>query len=370
MVRLLRNAVVLAASLAAADLAAAAANTNDPAAVVTAWADAQPAGAVTAALVTTQGTRFFFAGKLAATNPVPPDADVFFEIGSITKGFTGILMADQILAGRLAETDTLAGVLEDWPARSNAPAGALSLLRLATHTSGLPRLPGNMGATWMLRHGDDPYASYNVKLLYEWLDKAKPKPNPDGVAEYLYSNAGFAILGHALVRGGTNYPELLDERILRPLGLTNTLFRLGARAGARKAPGHQGNAPAPTWGFLVFASAGGLRSTTTDMARFLETMIGVRPNPLAEATALATRQHASRGGRHGMGYGWHLNARPPGTLIWHNGGTGGYRTFLGWYPRCQAGVVVLAGCTAEVDPLALELLDGCVTGRFGHLANQ
>lgn len=357
----------LAGGLTLACTLAAAAETNapaDPQALVDAWCARQPAGAVAAALVGAGPPRFFFAGSVSEDRTNPPDADTFFEIGSITKGFTGLLLADQVRTGAVKPDDTLAARLTDWPARNTAPAGRIRLRELATHRSGLPRLPDNMDAAWMRRHGTDPYADYDVPRLYEWLDGVQPKLETNGLPAFLYSNVGFAILGHTLaVAAGKPYETLLTERVLRPFGLTNTVFHLSPDQHARLAPGHHGADVVRNWEFQVFASAGGLRSTARDLAGFVAIMAGARDNPLPEICAAATAEHAPESGRATIGYGWIRTPRDRGLLIWHNGGTGGYRSFIGWYPEHRIGVVVLASIDESVDKLGTDLLDTRLPAR-------
>lgn len=331
---------------------------SSPQSLVDHWREQQPAGAVAAALVGRAGPEFFFAGPQSQDDTNPPTADTFFEIGSITKGFTGLLLADRVLAGRVRLADTLAQRLTDWSGRTNSPAAGVTLLQLATHRSGLPRLPANMDAAWLARYGSDPYARYDVARLYHWLDDAKPEVDPDGHAAFLYSNVGFAILGHALaVAADEPYETLLRQRVLRPLGLTNTIFRLSRPQRARLATGHHNVNAVPNWAFQVFASAGGLRSTPRDMARFVATMAGLGENPLRQASALATSAQAPETGKATIGFGWLRTPRRSGLLIWHNGGTGGYRSFAGWYPEHHIGVVVLASIDESVDKLGTDLLD-------------
>src|SRR5487761_2636077 len=152
--------------LFAAGVTSALAAGGSPQSLVDHWRQQQPAGAVAAALVGRAGLEFFFAGPQSQDDTNPPTADTFFEIGSITKGFTGLLLADQVLAGRVRPADTLAQRLAAWPGRTTSPAAGVTLLQLATHHSGLPRLPANMDAAWLDRYGSDPYARYGTARLY------------------------------------------------------------------------------------------------------------------------------------------------------------------------------------------------------------
>jgi D-alanyl-D-alanine-carboxypeptidase/D-alanyl-D-alanine-endopeptidase len=323
-------------------------------ALIETWQKKHPSAAIAVAFLDKRQIDYSFGGTVSTTDTNAPTLDTLFEIGSITKGFTGLLLADQILAGKASGTNTLAQLLTNWRGRSNAPAGQITLESLATHRSGLPRLPGNMGLIWLIRYSDDPYAAYDEKRLYEWLDGA-----PLDAAKGEYSNAGFGILGHALaVSGGRTYEELLRDRILVPLGMTNTTITLSPSQRVRLAQGHHGSKLASSWNFQALAGAGALRSSLRDMTHFLQMMAGVSANPLGDVCALATESHASEGTGKSIGFGWARSEMKQGVLIWHNGGTGGYSSCIAWVAKHKVGVVVLAAADDgdETTELAFDLL--------------
>lgn len=277
---------------------------------------------------------------------VPPDR--VFEIGSITKVFTGSVLADMVSRGEVRLEDPVATFL---PATVTIPSRngrQITLLDLATQTSGLPRLPGNLAP----RDSSNPYADYTVRQLYDFLS-GYTLPRDVG-ATYEYSNLGLGLLGHALaLKAGMSYEELVRRRILVPLGMRETAITLTPALRARLAPGHDaGGEPVPNWDLPTLAGAGALRSTARDMLIFLAANIDSTKAPLSRALRQA---HTPRRGI--VGLGWHIVSRPAATVVWHNGGTGGYRSYTGFDPARRIGVVVLSNVNRSVDDIGVHLLD-------------
>jgi D-alanyl-D-alanine-carboxypeptidase/D-alanyl-D-alanine-endopeptidase len=281
------------------------------------------------------------------------DGDTVFEIGSITKVFTALLLQDMVVHGEVSLDDPIGKFL---PATIKPPSRngkQITLLDLATHTAGLPRLPENMSALYLATHGDNPYAAYDAKQLYEFLSDYK-LPRDIG-AKYEYSNIGFGLLGHLLtLRAGTNYEALLLRRVCQPLGMNDTFITFTPERKARLAPGHSTTGkPVSNWDFSCLAGCGAVRSTANDMLRFLAAGMGLKRSPLADELEKmqAPRHDAGLGQK--IGLGWHINAD---AIVWHNGGTGGYRSYLGFDRPARRGVVVLANSAADVDALGLFIL--------------
>ncbi|MGC2299472.1 MAG: serine hydrolase, partial [Acidobacteriaceae bacterium] len=186
--------------------------------------------------------------------------DSIFEIGSITKTFTGLILSQMVEQGKVKFDEPVRGLLP--PGTVEKPAGAeITLLDLATQHSGLPRMPDNFKPV----DGENPYADYHAADLYAYLAKhgvAKPDKT-----EFLYSNLGFGLLGQALsVRAAKPYPALLQEEVLGPLGMRDTSIALTAAQQARFIPGHTADhKPAHAWDLDAFAGAGAIRSTAPDM---------------------------------------------------------------------------------------------------------
>ncbi|CAL9568474.1 D-alanyl-D-alanine-carboxypeptidase_endopeptidaseAmpH [Nocardiopsis dassonvillei] len=278
-------------------------------------------------------------------------ADTDFEIGSITKTMTALLLADAVERGEVAE-DTRLGDLLDL---GGAPAADATLAELASHRSGLPRLPprpqdtvnGLVAAGYL---GRDPYR-YDEDAL---LDQARAAELTDR-GESHYSNLGFALLGLALAEAaGTDYADLLRRRLLDPLGMDDTyLPRTEADLPAGATLGHteRGRTAAP-WLAMAYAPTGGVRSTPADMERFARALL--------DGTAPGTAALEPRwpDGEDRIGYAWVTTDVGGTEVTWHNGGTGGFVSMLALDREAGRAVIVLSNTTAAVEGQAVRLLTG------------
>jgi D-alanyl-D-alanine-carboxypeptidase/D-alanyl-D-alanine-endopeptidase len=288
------------------------------------------------------------------------DSTRLFEIGSITKVFTTSILEAMVERGELRLEDPVAKFL---PRSVRIPARngrQITLLELATQSSGLPRLPSNLTP----RDSLNPYADYTVQQLYAFLSGYEL--TRDIGAEYEYSNLGMGLLGHALaLKAGTSYEALVRRRILGPLGMGETAITLTPALRARIAPGHDNEGHVvPNWDLPTLAGAGALRSTAADMLKFLAANIDSTATPLSRTFRHTQgERHATNNANMKIGLAWHLFSRPVGTIVWHNGGTGGYRSYLGFDPVRRLGVVVLSNIDASVDDIGIHLLDETVPLR-------
>ena len=324
--------------------------------IVVALIDAYPARSGTATAPAEPRTRVVAYGHGAGGRPL--DAHSLFEIGSITKTFTAVALARMAADGTVRLDQPVADLLPRGavvPSRAGRP---IRLVDLATHTSGLPRLPDNLKP----RDLADPYADYDGARLLAFLAHYELPRDPG--AQYEYSNLGAGLLGYALARrAGVPYEQLVRERILRPLGMTETAIALDPALRARFAPGHDASGVAVhDWTFDALAGAGALRSTAADMARYIVANLaaarGEGAGSLNAALAAAHTRRADTGIPNlAIGLAWHRVARPDGdTVVWHNGQTGGYASFVGFSPRRGVGVVVLSNSSITVDDLGLTIL--------------
>jgi CubicO group peptidase (beta-lactamase class C family) len=298
------------------------------------------------------GPRVFGYGSLSPEDSRTPGGDTVFEIGSITKAFTGVLLAEMAGRGEVALDDPVQKFLPrsvKLKQRGDAP---ITLEHLATHRSGLPRLPPNLAAKDTI----NPYASYTVEQMYAAMRDVKPAHEAGETFEY--SNFGAGVLGHVLaLRAGKGYEQLVTERLLRPLGMSDTAVTLNESMKSRLAPGHTADGdPTPNWDSPTLAAAGALRSTANDMLRFLAAGIEAAdaPSPastkLADAFALSFTPRASAGSdTNDVGLGWHI-ARKHG-IVWHNGGTGGYNAYCAFVPGKKVGAVVLVNTFGDCADL-------------------
>jgi CubicO group peptidase (beta-lactamase class C family) len=272
-----------------------------------------------------------------------------FEIGSISKGLTGLLYVDALARGEIDAGSTLG----DFLPLGAGPAAAVTLSALSTHSSGLPRLaPGTVTARRVLdmwRNGANPYGEDLPELIDQAARVKLGKPRPS------YSNFGFELLGHAVAAAaGTGYRDLLAERLAQPLALHSVYAPRSAdelRAGALLGTSRLGR-PQQPWTGEAIAPAGGIRASIDDMGRFLLALVdGSAPgiaalDPVAPLAGPAVR----------IGAAWLTLERRGRHVVWHNGGTGGFRSWIGVDRAAGAGVVVLSATARTVDRLGMSML--------------
>lgn len=303
------------------------------------------------------GRRVVAYGKLAKDDPRPLNGDTVYEIGSITKVFTSLLLADAVGRGEVALADPVGKFLPDTVKVPERGGRSITLIDLATHSSGLPRMPTN----FVPKDPANPYADYSAENMYAFLNGYQL--TRDIGSQYEYSNFGAGLLGQALVlrTRSTDYETLVRARVLAPLGMTSTTVTLSPEMKARLAAGYGATLqPVANWDLASLAGAGALRSTTNDMLTFLAANLGYVKTPLAPAMAaqLAARRPTTLPNTT-IGLAWHVLKTATKEIVWHNGGTAGYRTFIGFDPVARVGVVVLsnAGTPAGPDDIGRHLLD-------------
>jgi len=270
--------------------------------------------------------------------------DSIFEIGSITKTFTGLILAQMTVQGRVRLDEPVRALLP--PGTVSKPDGPeITLLDLVTQHSGLPRLPDNLTPA----NPRNPYADYTALKLYEFLARHGVARPAD--ASFGYSNLGVGLLGQVLAnRDGTTYPTLLAEQVTTPLHLEDTVVSLSTTQRARFISGHAPNGhAAEPWDLDALAGAGAVRSTASDMLRYLEAQLHPEALPMAaggEADTLSaaiTMSHelrAEAGPGMRIAFAWLYQEKR--SEYWHNGGTGGYSSYAFFNPKGDyAGVVLV-----------------------------
>jgi CubicO group peptidase (beta-lactamase class C family) len=269
---------------------------------------------------------------LGPVSPVSPA----FEAGSVTKVVTGLLLALAIDAGEALGSDRLDRFLP-----GTGAAGGATLAELATHTSGLPRLPAGT-LLRALAHSSDPYRGTTLRRLIRdtrWVHRGSP-------GEAAYSNLGVALLGHALAAAAARpYWDLARRRVLVPLGMASSGNLLPSALAV----------PAGAWDLGAFAPAGGLRATVDDLLRLA--WVAARPgeSPFPAAAAAALTPHAAMGDEH-VGWCWMIRSQAHGPVAWHNGATGSGWAFIGASRSCAIAACVPARRQLAWDDAALQAL--------------
>jgi len=307
------------------------------------------------------GRRVVAYGNLATDDPRTLDGDTIFEIGSVTKVFTSLLLADMVNRKEVTLDDPAAKYLPENVKMPERNGKSITLLDLSTHTSGLPRLPSNFKPKDLR----NPYADYSVDDLYQFLSGYElprdPGSNPGG-SEFEYSNLGGGLLGHLLAnRAGTDYESLIGTRITRPLNMPDTGITLSGSMKQRMATGHTAMlAPTANWDLPTLAGAGALRSSANDMLTFLEAFLGYKESPLAPAMkAMFEVRRPTGQGKGEIGLGWIIMSPHDREIAAHDGGTGGFRSWVGYDPKERIGVVVLSNASTLIGgfDIGIHLLD-------------
>lgn len=311
-------------------------------------------------------TSVFCYGQLDRRSQKPPAANTLFEIASLTKVFTTSLLAVLVAEGSLSLEDKVCDLV---PQAAHFPS-QISLLSLATHTSGLPMLPFSM-FEYLRRGRQNPLADFSNDDLLSFISGYNPKPRPENQLPRQpdYSNVGTGLLGYIIARTlGVTYDEAVIDRICDPLDMHDTRITLSVEQGKRLATPHSPSGkPTSTWEMPGLAGAGALRSTGRDMLKFMAAHLEL---PQTELTKMIQTSHTlymempalennwllsklSTWASHRLGYvgagpigmalGWVVTPLPPAdfNLYWHDGLTGGYNAFAGFVKESKTGVVVL-----------------------------
>jgi serine-type D-Ala-D-Ala carboxypeptidase/endopeptidase len=296
--------------------------------------------------------------------------DSIFEIGSITKTFTGLVLAQLTVQGNVRLDEPVRELLP--PGTVAKPKGPeITLLDLVTQHSGLPRMPDNFSPA----NPDNPYVDYHAANLYQFLRRhGVGKP---AVTSFLYSNLGVGLLGQALAnRAGSSYAHLVKDEVTGPLGLSDTAVSLSPAQRARFIQGHTADhRPAHAWDIDALAGAGALRSTAGDMLKYLEANLHPQRLPggasrnamsrsaatLPEALTLSHELRADAGPLR-IAFVWLYN--PETGDYWHDGGTGGYSAYVFFNPKGDYAAVVLVNTTITPRGSFADQLGEHVSERF------
>jgi len=324
------------------------------------------------AIVTENGEQFFsFGTKRLGTN-APPDSSTLFPIGSLTKLFTGLVLAQLVQEDRLELDDSASNLL---PASLPLPTSAITLRHLVTNTSGLPNYPSNLAS---FRDTDqdgindsdqfNPGRNYTQAMLSEWLKIGPSLESPPGI-NAKYSNLGFGLLGLLLENhlGYASFNSMISAKLLRPLSMsmTSTTDSIDSRSlniatGYNYSSGRPRIAPIPDMGAL--AGAGELISNANDLIVFLKGLTGLSRNGLSPAFRELNRPIASVA-NHTLGYGMKLNeSQRGGSFALKTASTSGFSAVIAWRTRPRVGIVILAnrGNYPRINQLARHFIENSV----------
>ncbi len=312
------------------------------------------AGIVVGVLDPDGRTRIVAFGDPGPARP-PLDGNSVFEIGSISKVFTSTVLAQMVLEGKVKLEDPAQKFLPESVHLPTRSGKAITLGTLSMQNSGLPRMPSNFHP----KDPANPYADYSVQQMYDFLSGYTLTRDPG--AQFEYSNLGVGLLGHVLaLASGKSYEQMELDRVWKPLGMTRTAITLSPWMRDHLALGHDAAGKVvPNWDLPTFAGAGAIRSTAVDMLKFVAANLHTDRGPLGKAMAFAHQERATAmGPTAGIGFNWIIQRAGTDTIIWHNGGTGGYRTFAGFEPSRGMGVVVLTNSGGVgADDIGMHLLN-------------
>ena len=299
---------------------------------------------------------FYGYGETMKGNGIIPNAGTLFEIGSITKTFTATMLAIAVGEGKLKLDDPVNKYLPDSIPSLQYNGKIATIRTLSNHTSGIPRMPGNFQQT--VANNKDPYAGYSTRDLYSFVHQLKLSREPGTVFEY--SNAAAGLLGTILQKiYGKSYEELLFSFIAKPLSMNDTRVNIRPADSAHFAGGYDDNGVYNgPWNLsAAFAGAGAIRSTATDMLKYAAAEIGSPGVPVPLETAMQlTHAITFQDGHTRIGLGWIFLRSVDDDILFHNGGTGGYRSYLGIDPQKKTAVVLLSNCGVGVDDEGAKLM--------------
>jgi serine-type D-Ala-D-Ala carboxypeptidase/endopeptidase len=303
--------------------------------------------------VVAEKTRVIFACTREG-GPAALDRDSIFELGSLSKVFAGLLLADMVRRGEMSLDDPAAKYSLPGAKLPTRDGSDITLRQLVTHTASLPPMPPGIGAEEFLRRS----MAGDPAPLYEALARVQLDRPIGGDVEY--SNLGFLWLSDLMARrAGKPCDELLKERVLEPLGMHDTAARLTPEQAKRRVQGHdRAYKPVPALEFPPsLAGAAGLSASMDDLLKLAEALAGRRKTPLDETIALAISPLYVVSGTARVGYAWFLSQRPDGRIVFHDGGTPGAYAAIAVNTQSRSASVVLADAPTEFDDLALHLVD-------------
>ncbi len=312
-------------------------------------------------IINEQGQKVISYGKVSRDSKEEANGDTLYEIGSITKTFTAIILEDMIEQGNLNLSDPISKFLPKSVKTPTRNGKEITLLDLVTHHSGLPRRPDNMKP-----NPNNPYSEYTVDQLYDFLSSYQL--TRDIGEKFEYSNLGFGLLGHILcLKTGLDYETLVHRYICEPFKMNSTIVKLTPEFKSRMATGHdKKGTPVENWDVSTLAGAGALRSSANDMLIYVGANLGLIKTDLAHVMQQTHIMINSGTPYYNIGMAWLISRRFGNEIIWHNGLTGGFQTFIGFDEKNKTGVIVLSNSTNKINDLGFHFLDSRIPVEEYH----
>lgn len=303
---------------------------------------------IVVALINADGTSYYNFGN-SKIGGQPVNEHSIYEIGSITKTFTATLLADEVLKGKMKLDDPAQKYLPKSVHMPMYEGQSITLGHLSDHTSSLPRMPDNFDPADPM----NPYADYTEKNLYDFISNCT-LTRPIG-SEYEYSNLAMGLLGQIVAReANTSYEELMISKIAKPLQMNETKITLDDHMKKNLAYGYAGGEQVKNWDLPAMAGAGAIRSSTSDLVKYVSAQMDLTKTSLHDAIMLTHQPRHNKAGGNAIGLNWAIDDIKGHKIINHGGATGGYRAFVAFTD--QMGVVVMTNCDMDIEDIGVHLL--------------
>jgi serine-type D-Ala-D-Ala carboxypeptidase/endopeptidase len=313
-------------------------------------------------IINGQGQQVISYGQVSRDSKKEANGDTLYEIGSITKTFTAIILEAMVEQGDLNLSDPISKFLPKSVKTPTRNGKEITLLDLVTHHSGLPRRPDNMKPV----DPNNPYSDYTIDQLYDFLSHYQL--TCDIGEKFEYSNLGFGLLGHILcLKTGLDYETLVHRYICDPLKMGSTVIKLTPEFKSRMATGHdKTGTPVENWDLSTLAGAGALCSSANDMLIYVRANLGLIKTNLLQVMQQTHITLVLGTPHNNIGMAWLISRPLADKIIWHNGGTGGFQTFIGFDEERKIGVVVLSNSANQIDDLGFHFLDSRIPVKEYH----
>lgn len=310
-----------------------------------------PTTGLSLAVIMPGNVYYYSYGETAKGDNILPDEHTIFEIGSITKTFTATMLAEASLTGKVRLDDPINKYLPDSIPKLSYDGVPVTLKSMSNHSSGLPALPTNFKPANL----NNPYSDYTKQDLMRYFTHIKLTRKPG--EKYEYSNLAVGTLGMILADlYHMDYQSLVRREICDPLKMNETRVSIKKADSTRLARGYdEYGAEVPGWDFQVLAGAGSLHSTVFDLVKYVKANMGAAYGLLNRSMQLAHKQ-TFKDGQSTVAMAWHYIRPGRDSLIFHNGGTGGYRSYLAFDDQKKFAVVVLSNTAIGTEDIGNQIM--------------